>query len=223
MITEPAPLHFETTPSPCEQIIFDLLEQGWSVAPGFIEGEVLHALQQSASRYWSDQQFNRAGVGKGNDHAVHNDIRSDYVMWIDPANASAPMMQYLGIIEELRLELNRRLLLGLFEFEGHIAFYPRGSYYRKHLDQFRNDDMRIITSILYLNENWREEDGGQLRIYTSENSYQDILPQAGQLVTFLSSEFFHEVLPTNRERLSITGWYKKRAHTQLPHQTISAL
>jgi SM-20-related protein len=81
--------------------------------------------------------------------------------------------------------------------------------------------MRIITSILYLNENWHKEDGGQLRIYTGENSYQDILPQAGQLVIFLSSEFFHEVLPTNRERLSITGWYKKRDHTKLLQQAVS--
>ena len=221
MITDAAASSLPTTHSRYEQIIFDLLEKGWSVTPDFIQTDILACMRQAASRYRDKQYFYRAGIGKGGARTVHNDVRTDYVMWIDPADNASPIKQYLGIIDELRRELNRKLLLGLVEFEGHIAFYPRGTYYRKHLDQFRNDDMRIITSILYLNENWHEEDGGQLRIYTGENSYQDILPHAGQLVTFLSSEFFHEVLPTNRERLSITGWYKKRDHNQLLHQAIS--
>jgi SM-20-related protein len=223
LIIEPASIHTETTRNACEQIVVDLLDKGWSVIPGFIQSDLLHSLRLAASSYWNDQQFYRAGIGKGNDHTVHDTVRTDYVMWIDPAAASAPIRQYLDIIEQLRLELNRKLLLGLFEFEGHIAFYPRGTYYRKHLDQFRNDDMRIITSILYLNENWRAEDGGQLRIYTGDNSCLDILPLAGQLVTFLSSDFFHEVLPTKRERLSISGWYKKRDFTRLLHQAVSAV
>lgn len=221
MITDAAASSLPTTHSRYEQIIFDLLEKGWSVTPDFIQTDILACLRQAASRYRDKQYFYRAGIGKGSARTVHNDVRTDYVMWIDPADTASPIKQYLGIIDELRRELNRKLLLGLVEFEGHIAFYPSGTYYRKHLDQFRNDDMRIITSILYLNENWHEEDGGQLRIYTGENSYQDILPHAGQLVTFLSAEFFHEVLPTNRERLSITGWYKKRDHNQLLHQAIS--
>jgi SM-20-related protein len=221
LITDTASSSLATTHAPYDRIISDLLAKGWSVTPDFVQTDILACLRQAASRYWNDQHFHRAGIGKGNNHAVYNDVRTDYVMWIDPVDAATAIKQYLGVIDALRCELNRKLLLGLVEFEGHIAFYPRGTYYRKHLDQFRNDDMRIITSILYLNENWHEEDGGQLRIYTGENSYQDILPQAGQLVSFLSSEFFHEVLPTNRERLSITGWYKKRDHAQLLHQAIT--
>jgi len=38
----------------------------------------------------------------------------------------------------------------------------------------------------------------------------DVPPLAGTLVTFLSGEFPHEVLPTTRERLSVTGWFCTR-------------
>ena len=83
-----------------------------------------------------------------------------------------------------------------------------------------------MTFILYLNENWQAEQGGQLRLYTdatAENEgnvegdlqqgrqdYVDIEPQGGTLVLFLSERFYHEVLPATRERLSLTGWLRRR-------------
>ena len=41
--------------------------------------------------------------------------------------------------------------------------------------------------------------------------FEEILPQSGRLVLFLSARFLHEVMPARRERLSITGWFKRRA------------
>jgi SM-20-related protein len=40
---------------------------------------------------------------------------------------------------------------------------------------------------------------------------RDVLPVAGTLVCFLSDRFEHEVLPATRERLSLTGWFRRRA------------
>ena len=37
-----------------------------------------------------------------------------------------------------------------------------------------------------------------------------MLPQAGTLALFLSGEMPHEVLPATRERLSLTGWFRRR-------------
>jgi len=99
------------------------------------------------------------------------------------------------------------------EFEAHFAVYPKGSFYRKHLDQFRGIGNRTLTAILYLNKDWRDEYGGQLRIYTDPDNpafYVDVSPQGGTLVTFLSARYLHEVLPSTRPRKSITGWFKKR-------------
>jgi SM-20-related protein len=59
--------------------------------------------------------------------------------------------------------------------------------------------------ICYLNENWTEDDGGQLRVYFPDQS-KDFFPIAGRLVCFRSDLLEHEVLPATRERLSLTGW-----------------
>jgi SM-20-related protein len=152
-----------------------------------------------------------AGIGSGTAHTIREQIRSDHIMWLDEDTGSS-LPLYLQIIEELRQELNRHLFLNLVDFEGHAAIYPPGSCYQKHLDQFNNNDQRTVTMILYLNENWQKSDGGELKIYTNEanSEYIELLPHLGYLVTFISSRYIHEVMPSNRTRLSITGWYKRR-------------
>ena len=131
-----------------------------------------------------------------------------------PPALTPAQTRYWQRIQTLRIELNRVLLLGLDELEAHYALYPPGARYARHCDRFRDDDARVLSSVLYLNPDWREEDGGALRLYlgaTSQNPPLDIYPYAGTLVLFLSTEFEHEVLPAMRERLGIAGWLRRRA------------
>jgi SM-20-related protein len=109
--------------------------------------------------------------------------------------------------------LNRTLQLGLFDFECHFACYPAGAHYARHNDQFQGDSDRELSCVLYLNENWKREDGGQLRLHldSGDTAPKDILPRGGRLVMFISRRFAHEVLPAARERFSIAGWFKTRA------------
>ncbi|HEY5930165.1 MAG TPA: 2OG-Fe(II) oxygenase, partial [Burkholderiales bacterium] len=65
----------------------------------------------------------------------------------------------------------------------------------------------------YLNQDWRDADGGELRLYLEREPltrHVDIRPDGGTLVLFLSEKFPHEVLPAKRERHSLTGWFKAR-------------
>ena len=55
-----------------------------------------------------------------------------------------------------------------------------------------------------------EADGGALRLHLPDGAV-DVPPRGGTLVLFLSAEIEHEVLPTTRERLSIAGWFRRRA------------
>jgi SM-20-related protein len=64
--------------------------------------------------------------------------------------------------------------------------------------------------VLYLNELWPAEQGGQLRLYLDEERTMEIMPRGGTLVAFLSDRFEHEVLPATRERLSLAGWFRRR-------------
>ena len=63
---------------------------------------------------------------------------------------------------------------------------------------------------MYLNDGWQAEDGGQLRLYLADGQVRDVLPEAGTLVVFLSADIPHEVLPASRDRLSLTGWFRRR-------------
>jgi SM-20-related protein len=69
----------------------------------------------------------------------------------------------------------------------------------------------VLSCVLYLNREWGPEDRGQLRLYRPGAAPLDIPPQGGTLVTFLSDRFEHEVVPARRERLSLTGWFRRRA------------
>ncbi len=202
-------------PDVLDVVINDLARQGWCVYPDFIPQAEVRQLAQEVRQLAAAQALNPAGVGKGGERIVNTEIRGDFIRWLEEPDVTETQQAYLTRLEELRMTANAALQLGLFEFEGHLAAYPPGSFYRKHLDRFQNDSLRTLTTILYLNEDWREEDGGQLRVYTDGDTYFDVLPQGGTLMTFLSDRFWHEVLPATRERLSITGWFKTRGASLL--------
>lgn len=169
-------------------------------------------------------RFKRAGIGREEDHQLNRFVRGDEIFWLDDANPS--VSAYLAWMENLRLGLNRRLLLGLFDYECHYAYYDRGAFYKKHLDAFRGNTNRVLSTILYLTPNWQPRDGGELAIYPPQREaagdevagdakdapapepFLKVAPRFGQMVIFLSEEFPHEVLPVNRPRYSVTGWFR---------------
>jgi SM-20-related protein len=200
-------------PDSFERIALRLADAGWCVTPDFISPQRVGQLREEAERIWDTGGFRHAGVGRGTGLKVRPEVRTDRVSWLDPHAVSLAQRLYLQAVEELRQAINRTMFLGLFDFEGHLAMYPPGGYYRKHLDQFNDIGERAVTCVLYLNRNWVREDGGQLLLYTDPHApsqYEEILPLGGQLVTFLSARFLHEVLPSQRHRISLTGWFRRR-------------
>lgn len=137
-------------------------------------------------------------------------LRGDRTCWFDPAAPTPPQQIYGSAMETLRVGLNRRLLFGLEALDAHYALYPPGTGYARHRDRFRDDDARVLSSVLYLNQDWGSGDGGELRLHLADGAL-DVLPQGGTLMLFLSAEIEHEVLPARRERLSIAGWFRRRS------------
>lgn len=191
------------------EIIADgIADLGLSVVDGFLSDQELDALKSLPVLSGPVSDLRRAGVGKGSPQ-LNEGIRGDHIEWLSAETAPAPLQAYLSKMEALRQFLNRSLFLGLQDFEAHVARYPAGAYYKRHLDQFRKDDHRRISVICYLNQDWKEEDGGQLRVYFNEE-HTDYLPLGGRLVCFRSDLLEHEVLPATRERASLTGWMLDR-------------
>lgn len=190
-----------------------LAERGWCVVDDFLAPIRVGELRASLLERWGNEEFRQAGVGRGEQRQLRTEVRTDHVRWLDPDSVSNAEAHYLGRMESLRGEVNRALFLGLFDFEAHLAMYPPGTFYRKHLDQFLGIGTRTLSAVLYLNEDWGPADGGQLRIYTdaaNPDDYEEVEPLAGRLVLFLSARFLHEVMPARRERMSVTGWFRTR-------------
>lgn len=195
-----------------DTITVALAEQGWVVLPAFLPLEQVQALREQAQAQWQAGDFHAAGIGRGQELNVNEAVRNDHVQWLERAQTGA-LADYQDFIEHLRQSLNQQLYLGLFEFEAHFAVYPPGAFYKRHLDNFRGTSARLITAIVYLNEDWCESDCGQLRFYTDGTDggdFVDIFPHAGSLVLFRSTRFWHEVMPARRERFSVTGWLRER-------------
>ncbi|TXH96539.1 MAG: 2OG-Fe(II) oxygenase [Pseudomonas sp.] len=191
------------------QIIDDLASQGWSQQAHALPKALTRELAAECLRRAQNGSLAPAGVGRGSGMAVREGIRGDSIHWLEPGQSEASD-GYLRAMDGLRQALNQALFLGLEDFECHFASYPPGSFYRKHLDRFRDDDRRTITAVYYLNEGWQAADGGVMRMYLTGDSERDVLPEAGTLVLFGSAELPHEVLPATRERLSLTGWFRRR-------------
>ena len=182
-----------------------IAENGFAVIDDFLSNEEIDTILALQGFKNGLLQFKKAGIGKNQDKQINEAIRGDYIQWIDPNNAEPPLLTYLGKLKQMIAFVNQSLFLSLKDCEVHQTIYPIGSFYKRHLDQFKKDDHRKLSVICYLNKDWKEADGGQLRMFIGHES-KDVLPVAGRLVCFRSDLLEHEVLPATRERLSLTGW-----------------
>jgi SM-20-related protein len=200
--------------SPVEEFLNSIEKDGWASSPGRICAADSLRLRDECQIACENGAFHRAGIGRGSGREIREDIRRDQVLWLVPGEFSVEQELYLAQLELLRLALNRRFFLGLFEFEGHFAIYPEGAFYKAHLDRHAGTQDRVVTVILYLNPDWQPGDGGELKLWTESGeksgNFQLIEPRLGTLVCFMAGEFWHEVLPANKTRMSITGWFRQR-------------
>lgn len=186
-----------------------LRDQGYCLPALGLGPDLLGALADDVQRLYDDRQMQAARIGRADQLQVRPDIRSDLTYWIEPAIERPARAELLNLLDKLRLQLNRQLMIGLADVEAHYAAYPAGAFYRRHLDRFRSDDARTVSFTLYLNEPWYPADGGALRLWLPEGPL-DVFPSAGTATLFLSDEIEHEVLPAQRTRFSIAAWFRRR-------------
>jgi len=207
-----------------QQQLDKITDRGYCVMDNFLSPSVIDTLASEILVLENGALLHAANTGRAQT-TVNTKFRGDSIYWLNEAEASPAQQTYFDEMERLRYGLNRHLYLGLNLLESHLALYPIGAGYQKHLDRFKANDnsqlpQRQISCILYLNKDWLEEDGGYLRLYLNADdatdgivataSSLDIAPIAGRLVMFLSDTFYHEVMPANRARMSLTGWFLNR-------------
>lgn len=191
---------------------FDLLIDSYlnnhiGIALSFLPQRLSAGLQQNILQLQKDELMTAAGIGNKEIKDANQQMRTDKIYWLDKKHDNAFENEFLQHAEDFIDRLNNTCYAGINAYEFHYAVYHEGSFYKRHKDQFKNNDHRKFSLITYLNEDWLATDGGQLQVYQNDNM-QQIQPCSQTAVLFKSDETEHEVIKTNRSRMSITGWLK---------------
>lgn len=191
--------------------------RGGHLTPGTIYYKLRqkHARQEGGPDLLSDQA-----------QPLKWNMRTESLIYCSDGDPRAPSLARLGaasdaVIAALRLggpegdaECIRRL--GHTDFrEPHLcACYPGGSRGRhaRHIDNDSEWLHRTITAIIYFNDGWQKENGGEFRLFTAGHNSTaaafDILPVRNRMIFFWATEDCpHEVLHCNRDRLAISLIY----------------
>ena len=179
-----------------------------TIVDDLLPTEVLQQLLSELKQSLGEGEFHAAHIRHGAAEHRISEIRGDKILWMEESTLTPYQQLYFSFLDELRTHLSNYFRIALPWQECHLAAYPEGSFYTRHFDQFRETNNRIFSTILYLNEYWKENDVGQLRVY-NDTSHQDIGPLFGRFVCFRSDVVEHEVLVTAKPRFSITGWIRR--------------
>ncbi len=184
-----------------------LAENDYVVIDDFLDDALYGQIRSFFLKKLGHDEFDPAGIGALAEHHLDQSRRGDHVYWLEK-NVDTEFETVFPLIEELMSRLNRYCYLGIADYECHLAFYPKGSFYEKHLDQFKGRNNRLISMIIYLNEGWEKGDGGELKLYVNDEE-KLVEPIGKRIVLFKSESLPHEVLETNVGRYSLTGWFLK--------------
>jgi SM-20-related protein len=189
-------------------LIDSYLQNNLGFDTAFLTETLSNGLHENILRLQIGEMMSAAGIGNEEVKDTKQKTRGDKIYWLDKNHGNIHEQRFLQIAEDFIAHLNMTCYTGINAYEFHYAVYEEGSFYKRHKDQFMNNNDRKYSLINYLNEDWIEEDGGQLLIYQNEQ-VQTILPRSQTAVFFKSDEIEHEVIKANRPRMSISGWLKQ--------------
>jgi SM-20-related protein len=189
-----------------QQYFDELAEQDWTLIP--VDHAIALKLRKSAEDKFKAQQFKPATLNRS--QTPENSIRNDSIFWLDQSSdlINTDDKEALEQIDKLTYELKEYFRTSLNSSECHYAVYEAGHFYHRHQDSTANNNKRVFSFVVYLNESWNSDNGGQLVGYSGLEKIFAIEPQMGHMILF-KSELEHEVLKTHKARYSLTGWMRK--------------
>ncbi len=202
-----------------EKYFAELSQQNWTLIP--VDTEFSVKLQESAILKLNSKLFKMAGISRT--AQPQPAIRNDRIFWLD-AKLDTKLDDKLNSLTDVDVIILKQLAaltenlkqyfrMSLTEFECHYAVYDVGHFYKKHLDITVENNKRVFSFVIYLNDAWHAGDGGELQGYALDNYAQDkclfrIAPRLGTMVLF-KSDLEHEVLMSHKRRYSLSGWIRQ--------------
>ena len=171
-------------------IVEAIASRGYYVGASVIDADLVVALRTRLRALHAQHRFHAAQVGRAATRMPAPLLRGDSIAWLDPDALEPAEAQAMQRIDSLRDALNKALYIGAMDTECHFSRYPRGAFYKTHLDRFGDHDLRVVSLVFYLNERWQDHQGGELLIHdVSRNTIERVLPRSGTMVAFLSAVF----------------------------------
>jgi SM-20-related protein len=192
-----------------EELITGLIENSYGCCNNFLNSVTTDGLRANIILLNLAGKMEQAGIGNKHDYQKNKLIRGDKVNWIEESSTNQFEAIYLSKIRRFINHLNKTCFTSINTFECHYSNYEKGSFYKRHVDQFKSENGRKYSTVLYLNQNWQDADEGNLSLYPTIGTMKNISPIDGRLVFFESDEMEHEVHPsTTSDRNSSAGWLK---------------
>ena len=192
-----------------EALIQGLIDDEYGCCDNFILPETILGLRANINKLYETGDMKSSGIGNNSDFHKDKNIRGDYINWIEEQSTNQFEIIFLKKIDKFIMHLNNTCYTSINSFESHYASYEKTNFYKRHIDQFKNEKGRKYSIVLYLNHDWKQEDGGLLSLYPEGKKQIDIAPLSGRIVFFRSDEMEHEVNASfTRDRKSIAGWMK---------------
>jgi SM-20-related protein len=188
-------------------LIDSFIESKIGIAENFLSKSLSSHLKENLTTLYKEKLLKIAGTGNNTNFKQDNLFRNDIIYWLDRKHNDIHENMFFDLMDNFVSFLNGTCYTAITSYEFHYTLYEKGSFYKRHIDQFKSNDSRQFSMIMYLNDDWKENDGGVLCIY-HKNRIENISPVSGKSVFFKSSELEHEVLVSNKLRMSITGWLK---------------
>lgn len=186
------------------QMFSSLKEKGFWVGDSLFSSEILGTLLGHAQKYFEENHFKSAQVGRGSEKQIHSEIRRDKIFWIEDWTQS-PFLEISQTLHSFIQVFRQHLYLPVKSFEGHLAHYSPGDFYVRHVDRHKGTSTRVLSLVLYLND-VEASQGGSLILFEGETPILEVEPKMGKMIIF-DSEIPHEVKATGVPRWSLTLWY----------------
>ena len=129
-----APRRTPTPARPIDRLIEQLAARGFGVVDDFVDAELLAELRARCLALHARGALRPARIGRGANERLAPEVRGDFISWLSEPELDAEQ-QLLRQLDELRIALNRGLMTGLEDFQGHFALYPSGAAYARHFDR----------------------------------------------------------------------------------------
>eukprot|EP00434_Breviolum_minutum_P039268 symbB.v1.2.034866.t1/scaffold4574.1/size37803/1 len=222
-------------PEALELLAKQLDEVGFVIIDDFMPEEMARAVKASNVNLYQQSEMEE-GATTGGSERVGIPHRGDVLKWIGydgATEASRCVSAFVDHIEKAVQSIGNaaqdvapKVATAVssiqWRSETMLTCYPaaqRARYFR-HTDNSSGNG-RLLTALVYLNENWKQGDGGELRLfYPGEKNLKvrmEVEPLWNRLLLFWSDDRSpHEVLSTCQDRFAATVWFYDQTNPGIP-------